>query len=224
MAKKKGSKVRGRFTGIGARIKERRKALKLTQIGLSKKLGVAASAISQWESEVMRPNGSNILALAQVLQVQPAWVTTGNSAHDSAKLQPPNLELNQVPLFEIMDLTPNFSVRTLSVEILTLRTTTAKVTPDAFAIQVQGDSMVNPSGAPSMPAGTFIIVEPSIEAEPGNFVVACIGKGSGALFKRYVKDGPHQSLQSLNPAFQMIELDKNATILGVAIRAEIDLL
>jgi SOS-response transcriptional repressor LexA len=212
------------MTGIGQRILERRKALGLTQAELASKLGVAASACSQWEAEVMRPNGDNILALAKVLQVQPAWVTTGHSAHGVAELGEPNLDFTQVPVIDIMTLTPSFSVGKHSGDIRVLRSTTADVSPKAFSIQVEGDAMSNPLGAPSFPAGMFIIIDPTVEPQSGNFVVACLGgKGRGGLFKKYVVDGPHKFLQSLNPNFQMIELDKKATILGVAIRAEVDL-
>ena len=44
--------------------------------------------------------------------------------------------------------------------------TYAKVSRHAFALRIIGDSMTNPSGVPSFPEGTIIIVGPERAAQP----------------------------------------------------------
>jgi transcriptional regulator with XRE-family HTH domain len=59
------------------RIKERRKALKLTQLELGKMIGVAKATVSLWENETNTPNGANLQTLASILGRSPDWILTG---------------------------------------------------------------------------------------------------------------------------------------------------
>lgn len=61
------------------RIKERRKALKLTQLELGKMIGVTKATVSLWENETNTPNGGNLQALASILQCSPEWILNGVS-------------------------------------------------------------------------------------------------------------------------------------------------
>ena len=49
--------------------------------------------------------------------------------------------------------------------------TTVPVSRSAYALVVQGDSMVNPSGTPTFPPGAVIIVDPHLPEEPGQPVI-----------------------------------------------------
>tara|TARA_R110001583_G_scaffold191462_1_gene356624 strand:+ start:652 stop:1347 length:696 start_codon:yes stop_codon:yes gene_type:complete len=62
---------------LGERSKERRKIIKLTQIQLSKKVGVSGVTISQWESGDTSPKGENLYKLAKALQCSPDWLLFG---------------------------------------------------------------------------------------------------------------------------------------------------
>ena len=66
---------------LGERSKERRKIIKLTQIQLSKKVGVSGVTISQWESGDTSPKGENLYKLAQALMCSPDWLMFGDSKH-----------------------------------------------------------------------------------------------------------------------------------------------
>lgn len=63
---------------IGARIKQRRKALGLTQKALGKKVGCDHSSISQYENGKTRNMMmGRFLALAEHLDVSPSWLLEG---------------------------------------------------------------------------------------------------------------------------------------------------
>jgi transcriptional regulator with XRE-family HTH domain len=62
----------------GFRIRERRKALNLTQRELGKAVGVAHVTISQWERDDTAPSGKNLFALSDALQCSPTWVLLGD--------------------------------------------------------------------------------------------------------------------------------------------------
>ena len=66
------------------------------------------------------------------------------------------------------------------------------VSPCSFALRVQGPSM-----EPEFTEGDYIIVDPEIRAESGDYVVAKNGDEE-ATFKRYFKDGEKHFLMPLN--------------------------
>ncbi|MGI2185714.1 S24 family peptidase [Shewanella oncorhynchi] len=62
---------------LGDRSKEQRKLIGLTQLQLSKKVGVSSVTISQWESGDTSPKGQNLYKLAEALQCSPDWLMFG---------------------------------------------------------------------------------------------------------------------------------------------------
>jgi len=103
------------------------------------------------------------------------------------------------------------------------RETTAIVSDRAFALRVVGDSMANPYGAPSIPEGSVVIVDPEKPADNGSIVVAMLDDSNQATIKRLVIDGPNKYLKPLNPAYRTIEINGNCSVVGVVKKVEIDL-
>ncbi|MGR9087303.1 MAG: LexA family protein [Gammaproteobacteria bacterium] len=99
----------------------------------------------------------------------------------------------------------------------------AHVTPRAYALRVIGDSMTNPHGAPSIPEGYIVIVEPDIVPVNGSIVVARLEHTNEAILKKLVYDGPKRYLKALNPAYQAIEIDDKCIICGVVKKVQYDL-
>lgn len=95
------------------------------------------------------------------------------------------------------------------------RETTAKVSNKAFALRVEGDSMHNPNGSPSIPEGSIIIVDPEMEATSGKIVVAKLNDTNQVTLKKLIIDGPHTYLKPLNPEHSVIKVNGNCTIVGV---------
>lgn len=62
---------------IGERIKARRAALGLTQVGLAHAIKVAPMTISKWERGVMDPALSSIVPLADALECSVGWLVRG---------------------------------------------------------------------------------------------------------------------------------------------------
>lgn len=88
--------------------------------------------------------------------------------------------------------------------------TTERVGPNAFALRVQGDSM-----EPEFPAGGIVIVDPSVEARNGDYVIAKVG--GSATFKQYVEDAGRAYLKPLNARYQIIEMTEGCSIAGVVV-------
>lgn len=85
--------------------------------------------------------------------------------------------------------------------------TTTKPKAHTFALRIEGDSM-----EPLFTAKMFIIVEPDMEAFPGDYVIA--RNGNEATFKQLIKDGADYYLKPLNDRYPIKPLG-NSHIIGV---------
>lgn len=85
---------------------------------------------------------------------------------------------------------------------------TVPVRRHTFGLYVKGDSM-----APDFPDGTLLVIEPDMEAQPGDYVIA--KNGGEATFKLFVKDGPDYYLKPLNPHYPMKPFPADGVIVGV---------
>lgn len=77
-----------------------------------------------------------------------------------------------------------------------------------FALRVEGDSM-----EPDFPPGTLLIVEPEMDPQPNDFVIA--KNGGDATFKQLVKDGADWYLKPLNSRYPMKQVLEGTHIVGV---------
>ncbi|AIW21333.1 LexA family transcriptional repressor [Vibrio coralliilyticus] len=92
--------------------------------------------------------------------------------------------------------------------------TGTNVSTNAFAMKVTGNSMTNPHGSPSIPAGSIVIVEPCSAPENGKIVVATLNDAPEATIKKLEIDGPHKFLVPLNPKYDPIPINGNCRIVG----------
>ena len=86
--------------------------------------------------------------------------------------------------------------------------TTVTVQAHTFALRVTGDSM-----EPDFPAGMVLVVEPEMDAHPGDFVIVRNGDNE-ATFKQLVRDGADLYLKPLNPRYPIKPLG-SSHIVGV---------
>lgn len=93
----------------------------------------------------------------------------------------------------------------------------AKISSRSFALTVKGDSMTNPFGLPSMPEGSIVIVDPSIDSYSGRIVVAKLNDSNEATLKKYVKDGSQVYLVPLNPRYPTLNASNDIAIVGVVV-------
>lgn len=81
-----------------------------------------------------------------------------------------------------------------------------------YALRVHGDSMVS-EVADSFPEGSIIVVEPEMDALPGDYVIAVNEQGE-TTFKQLIKDGGDLYLKPLNTRYP-IKLLGQARVIGV---------
>ncbi|MBK5203896.1 MAG: S24 family peptidase [Polaromonas sp.] len=86
--------------------------------------------------------------------------------------------------------------------------TAVPVNRHTFALRVSGDSM-----EPEFHEGMILIIEPELDPQPGDYVVARNGVNE-TTFKQLIKDGADWYLKPLNPRYPLKPLGENS-IVGV---------
>lgn len=90
MARKPGPTVNAALaSALGARIRDRRKALVLTLDALAGKANLSKTFISQLENGHSVPAADSVLALAHALGVRPGWLIEGDPGGADVPTQPP---------------------------------------------------------------------------------------------------------------------------------------
>lgn len=213
------------------RIRTRRKELKLTQAVLGKLVGVNRVTVTGWESGDYAPGGSNLQALSAALKCNPQWLIDGigDPESDAPIMKPTDkFGVKQIPVLSWVQ-AGEWTESGMSVtqdDIQEWIYTTASISDEGFALRVRGDSMTNPNGAPSIPEGSLVIVDPDYgspyEAN-GRIVVARIDGSTEATLKKFVIDGPLKYLVPLNPNYRVLEVNGNCRLVGVVKQVVTDL-
>ncbi|WP_158611223.1 MULTISPECIES: LexA family protein [Pseudomonas] len=88
-----------------------------------------------------------------------------------------------------------------------------------FWLRVTNDSMTSSSGK-SFPEGMLVLVNPTLDVMPGNFVVAKLTDSNKATFKQYIEDASGKYLKPLNPSYRMIPINGNCRFVGRVVEAK----
>ncbi|MEQ4874054.1 LexA family transcriptional regulator [Klebsiella oxytoca] len=216
---------------MNERIRARRKELKLTQAVLAKMVGVNRVTVTGWESGDFEPGGTNLQALAAALKCNPQWVISGLGDPESEDVTYKPTEVFGVKKIPVLswvqagEWTDNGASVTED-DISEWIYTTANLCDEGFALKVRGDSMTNPNGAPSIPEGSLVVVDPDYGSPyevNGKIVVAQLLGSTEATLKKFVIDGPLKYLVPLNPNYRALEVNGNCKIVGVVRQVITDL-
>jgi transcriptional regulator with XRE-family HTH domain len=204
---------------IGDRILVRRKELGLRQEDVSDQIGkitgkgLTRSTIAQWETHVTKPDGNNLIALAEVLNVSSTWLIRGGNSGIKT--------VGYVPEVTSMEL------RKGKTSQKTQRATAANVGPNAFAWRIPDSdtSMICPRGERSFPPKTVLIVDPAAlpRLESGDFVLILPKGANDPICREYRQVGTKKTLVALNSKFQSLSLHASDILLGVVLEAQITL-
>jgi len=186
---------------------------------VSRKTGIAESQLGQWakahkDSKTGKPRkmtSESARAIEQALGKERAWMDQDHSqALDnnlSEDVRPPG----KVPLISwvqagdykavIDNLSPGDAEEWIGTE--------APVRKHTYALRVVGDSM-----EPEFPEGSIIIVEPTLLADPGNYVIVRNGEHE-ATFKQLIRDGADWLLKPVNPRYPIKPMPRDAQVVGV---------
>lgn len=206
------TKCKNSYMTIGDRIKEARKAAKLTQDDLGKICKVSRAAVTQWETGTSKSTGGqNLFAIEQATGYSASWLANGKGpklAKDRANETQPGTQGFKVPIIQwdaLRDWPTAAAAQTIEFAITPA--------PCDFALTVKGDAMTSPSGL-SVPEGALISISTQAKPSSGDLVVAQLSSGD-FTFKKLVIDSGQRMLVPLNPRYPVTQLAENCKIVGV---------
>lgn len=221
---------------INDRIAARRRARKMSQDELAKRIGITRVSISKWESGLNQPKGRYLNDLAAALGVTVGWLLTGED--EGAVIPVPEVipgyhnvepavipQGNRIPILsyvqagnwrEICEQATTFDG---NVEYVTA---SVDIGPCGFGLWIRGHSMT-----PMFNEGDLVIIDPDEQPRPGDYVVAKNGSEE-ATFKKYRPRGIDESGQEvfelvpLNDDFPTMHSDRqHIEIIGVMVEHRI---
>jgi len=190
-------------------IREGRKRLNMSEQQFADALGVSRGAVQQWEKPGgTAPKRTNQARVAKLLGISVAELVSGVSAGSRGadmRGEVPLVSEVEAGNYTVID---NFKPK----QQFDMVPVSVPIERHTYALRVHGDSMVSETGD-SFPAGSILVVEPEMKAEPGDYVIA-LNEVNETTFKQLVKDGGDFYLQPLNTRYPIKPLD-GARIIGV---------
>lgn len=202
------------------RLKSKMQELGLTQEELANKLGVTRSAVAHYVQGTRHPPLKQVIKLAAVLKVSPAWLqfgkeqeTTTTSSQRSAKIS------NRIPILDWQQARDYHSKSPKDkTNFHNYLEYFNRNQIDCYALLIKGDSMVSPMGqGVSFNQGSYIVVDPDKSPTHGNFVITATGKNKETVLRQYIEEGGIAYLKPLNPQYPLMQLERGTKIVGVVV-------
>lgn len=150
-------------------------------MAIARALGVTSKAVSKWFNSESVPRQDKMDALARFLRVDVIWLQHGRDDIESS-IPPADIGTVKIPLLnyeQANEWAECQEIRRFDGE-LTYLLCDIKVSPDSFAVEIDGDSMT-----PQFRSGDRIIVDPGVRPLPGDFVMARSNFLGKTVFKKY---------------------------------------
>ncbi|MBL0666063.1 helix-turn-helix domain-containing protein [Aeromonas jandaei] len=197
---------------INDRIAARRRAQKMSQDELARRIGITRVSISKWESGLNQPKGRYLNDLAAALGVTVEWLLTGEGSAPESSGEPRipgyhNVEPaviyqgKRIPILSYVqagnwrEMCEQATAFDGNVEYVSAG---GEIGPYGFGLWLRGDSML-----PQFKEGDLIIVDPDESPQPGDYVVAKNGSNE-ATFKKYRPRGIDENGQEV---FELVPLN-----------------
>ena len=206
---------------ISYRIQQRMKQLNIKNKDIVEATKASKGAISLWVNGETGPSSQYLPALAKVLRVSEDWLINGGLLkNDNAGFDNKIPIISEQQAYEWNEILSG-NINTTFNEWLNVGD---DISSSSFAYKIKGDSMLNTTGyGPSIPEGSFIIIDPDIKPKSEDLVVARLKDTNNVTFKRLVIDGPNLYLMPLNQRYRPINIENLDDIIGVCKRIQIDL-
>lgn len=194
---------------------------------------ISVNGIKKWLSGDAIPSTTRLSAVADIANVTPEWLLSGNVWAEWSVGSPPPDEYvvnttqgpdiqGRVPLISMVQ-AGNFCE---SIDLLQPGDAEewiacpANHSDQSYALRVQGESML-----PRFTEGEIIIVDPNVSPDAGKFVIAKRANDQKTTFKQLMKDDEDYYLKALNPDWgdRYIRMSEDWHVCGVVI-CKIDML
>ena len=209
-----------------ALVRTKLRELKLTQEKLAERVGASQGGVGHWLNKRRQPDlptMNKVLDALGLEHLEVALVIRERGAlADAPDVGECNYDITSAFRYPVSDwamvcqLNENTQARYAPDTVFEVSDHYAKGT--AFWLQVTGDAMTAPVGV-SIAHGMMILVDPSIEPEPGKMVIAHTPDSEEATFRQLIEESGQRYLKPLNPTYPKTRFDERCRVIGVVVQA-----
>jgi SOS-response transcriptional repressor LexA len=207
------------MTTYGQRLSEALETANKGRKDLAAAIGISVQAVGDViRGKTVAFTAENNAKAAKFLMVSPGWLAGVEGEKALPKVQPATSDTEPGPRVRgAVPLLSSVQAGMYTEFVDNLRTgegdyekvpTTVPVNRYTFALRVSGDSM-----EPEFREGMLLVVEPELDPQPGDYVIAKNGSEE-TTFKQLTKDGPDWYLKPLNSRYPIKPLG-DCSIIGV---------
>lgn len=201
-------------SSFGERVREARKARKLSQQALAELVGVSSQSISYWESDRNKPEADTLSVLAEMLGVSATYLLTGESSSSSAvgQFMVVRGQGRIVPVFSAHDVVKNRQKAEESIQ------THWMCGPRSYVVPLWDEA-----NTPIYLVGDHVVFDPDEQPVPGDMVLVATAGGFpifGRLTRTLVNGSVVETVEFLNAVWGAHVVDRNAGDQIVAVMVE----
>ncbi|CQD72270.1 repressor protein C2 [Yersinia enterocolitica] len=203
---------------MSERIRMQMQKLNLKSKDIIEATKASKGAVSQWVNGGGCPSSQYIAPLAKVLNVSEQWLLQGGMQQYKPQLTNVR-ELQRIPLLSLQQagawsdlMNQDFAAFEDWIVV------SEDVSPFAFAIKMDNDSMVSATGNVTIPQGATVIVDPTQPPSAGRIVIALLDDKETVTIKKLSIDGPNIYLVPLNNNYRAIQIENLNQVIGVCLR------
>lgn len=201
----------------GTRLRKAREQAGYSQQQLAEKIGMAQQALHKIEADITK-NPRNMHVIESVLGLPPGYLKYG----EQKSISTPQPIVARCPLLnwkEAKEWPKNKQKVSNETESLAQKIILGA---ESYALKITDNAMLSEKET-TYRVGSYIIVDPTIEYKPSNFVIAIEDDSEEVIFRQYVKSGKQERLFAFNREFRATIVNEKVKILGVVV-AHLDVL
>lgn len=210
---------------LGSRIAHFRKIAGMSQASLAKACGWGSqSRVGNYEKNTREPTLEDIAVMAKVLGVSSEKLLFRSEHGNVSPAIQPYKKPKEYPLISWIaagawrESCDNFHPGDAEEWL----DSSAEAGPHGYWLEVNGLSMVAPSGDPSFTPRMRILVQPEgFDLISGRYYIARLRSTGETTFKQYVRDAGTEYLQPLNPSYKTMEMGADVEIIGRVVDAKL---
>lgn len=196
-------------TDLAQRLRAARTAISpaITQRDVAKQFNRSPSAINLWEKGKTEPSATDLAALARLYQVSADWLLSVETKAPGRQIRTSG---DTAPLWTVPVLPPGSLMR-WHWETVTelLQTSVAYPHQTAAAVLVNSDALAH-----TCPPGCYAVVSKAHHVEPGQIVMASVGRATEPVLRKLVREGGESLLIADDMRYPSYRLDDGVKIIG----------
>lgn len=193
---------------LAQRLRAARNAIypEVTQRQIAKEMEVSPSAVNLWEAGKTEPSAGDLAKLSARYKVSTDWLLGVEASKSPVKKE----STDATTIYTVPVVTPGSLVRWQFESILEILQTSVAYPPQtAAAMMVSSDALNS-----TCPNGCYAVISKGHQAEPGQVVLATVGRSTEPVLRKYIREGNDDLLVADDTRFPSYRLADGVKIIG----------